>query len=138
MISWPSQLPQNEVRDQWAIASDWYPTILELCDLPKGTHEIDGQSLLPIIQSENAEAIWDEWHWDFNKYWSIRKGDWKLLYDPQDTSLKRKPDPNKSEDIYYLVNLKDDIGERNNLAAQYPEKVKELKQLYEKRSRVIN
>lgn len=137
IISWPNKIPQNEVRSQWAIASDWYPTILELCGIPAVPYAIDGTSIADIIQAENAPEIRDAWHWDFGKHWSVRKGDWKLLYDPLDTTKKRRPAPNKLEDKLFLVNLKDDIGETTNLASQYPEKVKELQELYKNRKKTL-
>jgi len=43
----------------------------------------------------------------------IRKGDWKLL-------------KNYEENTYELYNLKEDIGEENNLVNVYPQTVKEL------------
>ena len=44
---------------------------------------------------------------------AIRKGDWKLVYRMHTAELE-------------LYNLRDDIGERNNLAAKHPERVKEM------------
>lgn len=137
IISWPKKIPQNEVRSQWAIASDWYPTILELCGIPAVTHSIDGISIIDIIKSEKAPEIRDTWHWNFSKQWSIRQGDWKLLFDPLDTTKKRNPAPNKPEDKLYLVNLKTDIGETTNLAEEFPEKVKELMALYKNRKSTL-
>ena len=46
---------------------------------------------------------------------TIRAGDWKLLEFFEDGRLE-------------LYNLKDDLSEKNNLAAKMPEKVKELHQ----------
>jgi len=137
IISWPNKIPKNEVRNQWAIASDWYPTILELCGIPAVKHPIDGTSIVNIIQSADAPEIRDTWHWNFSRNWSIRKGDWKLLFDPLDTTKKRKPAPNKPADKLFLVNLKRDIGETTNLSTEYPEKVKELQELYEYRKKTI-
>ena len=47
---------------------------------------------------------------------AIRKGPWKLIYFFENH-------------IYELYNLDNDIGERNNLAAIYPEKFEEMKKL---------
>ena len=44
---------------------------------------------------------------------AVRKGDWKLVYRMRTGKLE-------------LYNLKDDIGEKCDLAASNPEKVKEL------------
>jgi arylsulfatase A-like enzyme len=44
---------------------------------------------------------------------AVRKGDWKLVYRMRTGTLE-------------LYNLSTDIGEKHNIAAQHPEKVKEL------------
>ena len=41
---------------------------------------------------------------------AIRKGDWKLVYRMHTSELE-------------LYNLREDIGERNNVAAKYPQRV---------------
>jgi arylsulfatase A-like enzyme len=46
---------------------------------------------------------------------TIRAGDWKLLEFFEDNRLE-------------LYNLKDDLGEKTNLAAKMPEKAKELRE----------
>lgn len=43
----------------------------------------------------------------------MRKGDWKLVYRMHDAKLE-------------LYNLKEDISERNDVAAEHPDIVKEL------------
>jgi hypothetical protein len=58
--------------------------------------------------------------------WVARKGKWKMLGNPDDTS---QPDAVFTEKLF-LVNLEDDPGEKTNLAEKYPEKVKELEQQY--------
>lgn len=133
IISWPNQLPQNQVRNQWSMASDWFPTLNELCRLDPINHPIAGKSLAGVIQDSGAPEVHTEWHWQFQQRWSIRNGEWKLLYDPLDTSEKRNPDPNGPEDEYFLVNLHEDLGESNNLAGSQPEKVKELLERYHQR-----
>ena len=130
IISWPGRIKSGEVRNQWAIASDWYPTLADLCGLSMPEHPIDGSSLINIITNAHAPEIHESWHWNFGKHWSVRKGKWKLLYDPLDTTLKRNPEPNAPEDQFFLVNLEEDPGEKINLAESYPEMVDELKQLY--------
>ena len=104
------------------ISNDFYPTILELVGLPAMPQQhVDGTSIVPLLTGEkelDREAIF----WHFPHYhgsaWkpgaAIRMGDWKLVefYHWEQTEL---------------YNLKEDLGEQNNLAATYPEKVEELK-----------
>ena len=58
--------------------------------------------------------------------WVARKGNWKLLGNPRDTSKKTY----KLKEKRFLVNLDDDIGETINLAKKHPNKVIELEQHY--------
>ena len=56
---------------------------------------------------------------------AIRHGDWKLVR--YDTAADGN---NPGTTGFKLYNLKDDIGEKTDLAAKNPEKVKELQSLY--------
>ena len=53
----------------------------------------------------------------------MRDGDWKFI-----RRYTRKPD--SYDGLVELFNLKDDLGESKNLAAEMPEKVAELDQAH--------
>ncbi len=67
---------------------------------------------------------------------SITKGDWKYIKENPKLKgpvyVKVTNTEMGTDKIPQLYNLKDDIGEQNNLAEHYPEKVKELSELLEK------
>lgn len=65
-------------------------------------------------------------HFDFEKQWAVRYGDWKLINNAIDVLPN---DKNKVIDGLYLTNLKEDPTESANLKDKYPEKVKELLKL---------
>ena len=126
IVSWAGHLPQNECRSQVAYGCDWLPTIAELCGMSLPKAELDGRSLLGVIRSAAAASPHDVLHWQFDKGWAVRTGDWKLLVDVQDTTRRapgeRIPGP-------FLVNLRDDPSETTNVAGQRPELVDRLKRL---------
>ncbi len=127
-ISWPAGLNSGQVRDQMAVNADWMPTLADLCGINLDTRELDGRSLVPVIQDENAESQHiNGYCWQFQNHWAARKGEWKLLGNPRIQHEEFLP-----ADSLFLVNLKNDPGEMNNLAEENPGKVKELKNLYEK------
>ena len=128
MISWPGTIAEGEVRSQLATGCDWLPTIADLTGAPLPRHKLDGKSLKAVIESAEAPSPHDNFYWQIGKSWAIREGDWKLLGHPRDTSNQA---PLSKEDQLFLVNLSQDIGEKKNLAKQYPEKVEQLKQIYE-------
>jgi arylsulfatase A-like enzyme len=133
IISWPGKLPENEVRGQMATACDWLPTVAELCGIDSPEQQLDGKSIVSVINSADAQSPHDVFHWQSgggkqNPQWAVRKGPWKLIGNPNDTSHKA---PLGKDDKLFLVNLEEDVSEMQNLAAQYPELVTKLEELHE-------
>jgi len=128
-ISWPAKITAGEVRNQFAVNADWMPTLAELCSIPLETRDLDGKSLVPVIYNSKSETLHTEGYcWAFKDMWVARKGKWKLIGNPYDTSQR---DYTFSEKLF-LVNLEEDPGEENNLAVKYPNKVKELENQFRK------
>lgn len=133
MISWPGHLPKGEIRHQMATGCDWLPTLVSLCDLDPGNRKFDGKDILGIIRSATAKSPHDVFHWESGggkaaRQWAVRRGDWKLIGNPNDTSNRA---PVTAQDRRFLVNLSDSVHELTNLASQHPEIVKELEQLHD-------
>ena len=99
---------------------DFYPTLMEIAGV-KTDHEVDGISLVPELQ-QNSSIERDALYWHYPHYsnqggipsGAIRMGDWKLIERYEDGSL-------------HLYNLINDIGEKNDLAEQYPDRVNSMK-----------
>jgi arylsulfatase A-like enzyme len=71
------------------------------------------------------QLLHNQFCWQNGKHWAARKDNWKLLGNPAIRGEEFLP-----KDSLFLVNLKDDPGEINNLAEKYPEKVNELEEQY--------
>lgn len=124
IIRWPGVVAPASLCSVPVISVDFYPTILEIAGIT-GDPELlaDGASLVPLLkQTGNLEREAIYWHYPhFSNQGgmaggAVRKGDYKLIEFYQDGFLE-------------LYNLKDDIGETNNLAGKRPEKAAELRQL---------
>ena len=74
--------------------------------------ELDGVDLIPFVTNKNLEAPHKRLFWKIANRGVVREGDWKFL---------RYPD--RPAELY---NIAEDVSESNNLAAKYPEKVKEM------------
>ena len=107
--------------DSPVISTDFYPTLLQLAGLPlQPAQHLDGVSFVPLLKGE-AMARGKPLFWHYPHYANqggapngvIRDGDWKLIEWYEDGALE-------------LYNLAQDLGEKTNLAAQQPERVKEL------------
>lgn len=107
IISYTRRLPQNVVRDQAIIAADWFPTLLDLCGVDRPDVKLDGKSLLPLIESDDAPSPHDFLHWGWQRNWAIRQGPWKLL------GVNDQP--------RQLFNLDDDQPERKNHIKEKPD-----------------
>ena len=70
---------------------------------------LDGKSLVAVIKDAKAPSPHDVLHWQIDKSWAVREGDWKLLFDVQDTT---RAVPGTVIPGAFLVNLKDDPSEK--------------------------
>ncbi|GAB1359054.1 hypothetical protein MASR1M31_08330 [Porphyromonadaceae bacterium] len=124
IISYPQKLPQGEVREQKAMNVDWFPTVLDLCGITYKQEDMDGRSLLPLIQDPARRSPHDVLFFDSGNQWAVIQNDWKLISRPQDPTSKER-----ITDTLYLTNLRKDVTESANLASENQEKVKELLRL---------
>ena len=125
IVSYPAKLPRGAVRDQVVTIMDWFPTVLELCDIrpEPGAPRLDGHSLLPVIASADAPSAYgDTLHYAWGNDWMVRDGDWKLIGDVnRDGGLVRAT----------LHNLAADEPEVKDHASERPEIVDRLTRLHE-------
>ncbi len=116
VVQWKGKLPAGKTYDNPVIQLDLLPTALAAGGGKVDPEwKLDGVNLLPYLTGENKAKPHETLFWRFGEQWAIRKGDWKLVVSRID-GLK---DPK-------LFNLAADIGEKEDLTAKHPEKVKEL------------
>ncbi len=122
IISWPTKIKPASSKTP-IITMDFYPTLLELCDLPlKPEQHLDGESLKKLLHGEEDKTLNQRFlAWSYPHKHSlghkpshaILVENWKLImFD--------------SEEPSELYNISEDIREKYNLATEYPEKVKQL------------
>jgi arylsulfatase A len=123
IVRWPGVTKAGSVCSEPASSIDFYPTILDMTGLAgdsKHNTDMDGLSLVPLLKNPAAKLKRQALYWHYPHYYptttpvsSIRQGDWKLLEYFEDNHIE-------------LYDLKNDIGEQNNLAKTTPEKAEEL------------
>ena len=120
-VKWPKRIAAGSSVDTPVAHIDMMPTLAAAAGAsqPQGV-AIDGLSLLPLVTGEGAQS-WDRdtLFWQNGHYQVVRHGDWKLQLNDRPTDGLQK----------WLYNLADDPTEQNNLAASYPDKLKELEAL---------
>jgi arylsulfatase A-like enzyme len=133
IISWPGKIKLATKSEEVICSIDFYPTLLEIAGLkPQKGQIIDGVSLSSLLIKNKPLKHRDVFchypHYtpatDNYPSTSVRSGDWKLIR-VYGEGKDRSP-------AYELYNLKNDIGENNNLAAANPKLVTKLDKLIEK------
>jgi arylsulfatase len=117
---WTGKIDPGTTSDHVSMFCDVLPTVAEIT----GTvppENIDGISFAPtLLGKPEAQKQHEYLYWEFPGYGgqqAVRMGDWKAVR--QNMLKKGNPDPLKIE----LYNLKQDVGEQNDLAAKHPELV---------------
>jgi arylsulfatase A-like enzyme len=120
-VKWPGKIPAGKTYDSPVIQLDVLPTVMAAVGVEsKADWDLDGVNLLPHLSGPTKTAPHDLLYWRFGQQMAVRKGDWKLVkYDAV-------ADGGKGTSPTRLYNLADDIGEKTDLTAKQPEKVKEL------------
>jgi arylsulfatase A len=127
IISWPGHLPQGQVRSQVTHGCDWMPTLAELCGVKLPAAELNGRSLVSVINSATAPSPHDVLQWRLGNQWAVRHGPWKLLHNPNDQADAHKlATPDKQ---WFLANIEEDPGEQTNRASGHPDIVERLRKL---------
>ena len=119
VVRWPGVVPAGKVSDYpWAFW-DFLPTAAELAgaNLPAKV-KVDGLSVVSALTG-GAGPQREYFYWELhepNFMQALRAGDWKII----------KPTLDSPTELY---DLKNDPGERNDLAAQQPDLLKKLSAL---------
>ena len=132
IVSCAKKIPAGSRSDAVIQSCDFYPTLLEMLErVPRDGQKFDGVSIVPAFagQSLKRDAIFTYFpHQPRVPEWvppavSVHRGDWKLIrifYGGEDGAHRWK-----------LFNLREDIGEKNDLAAHEPRRVEQLDALIE-------
>ena len=125
IVSWPGHVRPGRC-EQPAIQLDLHATALAAAGVTVPPEwKLEGVDLLPFLAGGQTGAPHNVLCWRFGKQMAIRAGDFKLVrYDLNaDTRAGGRSQGTTPAKLY---NLRDDLGETNDLAAALPGKVKEL------------
>ena len=131
MVQWKGHLPAGTVYDRPVAQIDILPTALAAAGVAVDpAWKLDGVDLMPFLGGSSAAAPHEALFWRYGRQHAVRMGDWKLVSGAvagQAGNAKLPPVTG-----WKLFNLSSDVGERNDMADQEPEKVRELQAAWEK------
>jgi arylsulfatase A-like enzyme len=130
IVKWPEFAKANTSNNQYVIAEDFFPSILEMAGVfnTKTIQRVDGKSFVPLLKNNKLSDTNRILVWHYPNKWiegdgpainyksAIRQGSWKLIYDLR----------NGHKELY---NLSNDIGEQFNLSMKQPAKTIQLNSL---------
>lgn len=123
LMFWEGKILPNQVNDTYFMNTDYTATILDVLG-QKAPELTDGISIWPMInkpstKDQNRPLFWHYPHFSNQlgrPAGAVRVGDWKLVDNFELAQLE-------------LYNLKEDVGERQDVAKQFPAKRDELHRL---------
>ncbi len=142
------------IRNQYSHVTDLLPTTLDIVGIKapeyiKNVKQdiIQGSSFYASLDNAKAESLHKVQYYYIFGNRAIYKDGWKAgaAHLPDSFAVKKafgkneKPAPsNFDADVWELYNLNEDFNERNNLAQKYPEKLAELKKLFDEQAKENN
>ena len=116
LVKWPKKSPPKSINHTPVIIEDFFPSLIEMAGIEEVTtvQTVDGKSFVSGIKNPKRKASKDRalfWHYPndwgpegpgIGSFSAVRKGDWKLIYFHDDQHFE-------------LYNIKEDIGETNNV-----------------------
>jgi arylsulfatase A-like enzyme len=115
IVRWPHQIQTNRVSDLPCAFWDFLPTAAEIARLKPPPH-LDGISILPTLLGQTQTNRHEFLYWEFHErsfQQAVRMGDWKAVRSQTGKPLE-------------LYDLKTDIGEKKNVAAEHRDVVAKL------------
>ena len=121
---WPGKIAAGKRSDATAIGTDFLPTALELAGVaPPADRQLDGISLKShLLEGTGLPQRKLFFGYEPKLGTAMRDGDWKMII---------------KGDKRELYNLADDIGEKNNLLEQHPERATKMAAEIEKWKREV-
>ncbi|MFK7737824.1 MAG: sulfatase-like hydrolase/transferase [Pirellulaceae bacterium] len=130
IVRWPGVVKPNSESDQLVHQADLIATLADVMDdsLPEDAGE-DSFSLMPLLKGDDRQIREHAVSTASSGVPGVRQGPWKYI--PARGSGGWGKGGDQSQPIQ-LYNLETDLAESKNLAAEMPERVAEMKKLFEK------
>ncbi|MDB4409135.1 sulfatase-like hydrolase/transferase, partial [Akkermansiaceae bacterium] len=140
IVKYPGVTKPGSVSDQLVSQIDIMATVASITGykLPSQNAAEDSHDLLPLLKGGTEVVRSSHIHNTNKNSYAIRDGDWVLVaaksgyHSGQYKGWEKKREYEPQSKNSKLYNLKEDIGQRNDLAAKHPEKVKQMTELLTK------
>jgi arylsulfatase A len=124
IVRWPGRVKAGTQNSFIGAFWDMLPTFADLAHTATPT-PIDGISMVPALTGKGTQKKHDWLYWEFHEdggKQAVRESRWKAV------RLNADKEPDSAIELY---DLQTDPAEQHNVAARYPEKVRELSAIME-------
>ncbi|MGH7552229.1 MAG: arylsulfatase, partial [Longimicrobiales bacterium] len=143
VISWPKGIKdRGGIRSQFCHLIDIAPTLLDLARITAPTHvngveqkPMDGVSIKATFAKTNAHAVRDRQYFEIFSNRAIYDKGWIACAQHTFPWRQDFAPGNWDKDKWELYNIDEDFSEAHNLAAEQPEKLEELKKIFEEEAK---
>ena len=119
IVRWPERIAPGQVSDHLCYHPDVFPTLAELADVAAPA-DLDGLSFVPTLLGDQAAGRRQPQHeflyWEFRQQVAVRIEHWKGI----------RP---KQQAKWELYDLRSDLSEAHDVAAQHPDLVQRMQRL---------
>ncbi|MBW1743320.1 MAG: arylsulfatase [Deltaproteobacteria bacterium] len=139
VVSWPNGIrARGEIRTQFHHVIDIVPTILEVCSVPAPDvvdgirqQRMDGVSMVPTVHDANAGESRTTQYFELLGNRAIYHEGWMANTTPKVMPWEMvSPEGSPLDYEWELYHIEEDFSQAVNLAAQYPGKLEELRNLW--------
>ena len=141
IVQWPNRLKNiGETRHQYLHIIDVLPTLLEVIGIEAPEHingieqsPLNGVSFAHTLESSEAPSKHLTQYYEMLGSRALYHDGWKaVVFHPPGMMNYESGNVNPSfdDDVWELYNIANDFSECNDVAQQYPDKLKELQQLW--------
>jgi arylsulfatase len=143
IINWPAKFNgKSDIRSQFSHVIDIVPTILEATGLPEpktvdglAQVPIQGTSLLYSFSDAQSPSHHTKQYFEIAGNRAIYENGWFARVIHREP-WNRQPKAELENDVWELYNMNEDFSLSNNVAGTYPEKVKEMQEMFMNEARV--
>jgi arylsulfatase A len=129
IVRWPGEVKANSENHEIVHQADLLATVADILESDlKANEGEDSFSLLPLLKGDTKESPrTNSVSCSIRGVPSVRQGSWKLILDSGSGGWTKGEVTTNLQ----LYNLDEDIGETKNLANTYPQKVQQMRKMFE-------
>lgn len=143
IMRWPGMIPEGTICNKLASSIDILPTLAAITGAALPRKKIDGVNILPLLLGDNTAAPRHEFYYYYqqNSLEAVQRDYWKLILPHRGRTYRGMrpgadgwPGPTATETVEspQLYDLRRDPGEWYDMAAMYPDRMRELQLLADK------